>query len=70
MFFKRKSVDSVLSSFDKMIADLERIREGKIQEMAKCTIAIRDLDEQQKVAAGEADRAKIVAQRLINIIKE
>lgn len=70
MFFKKKSVSSVLSNFEKTISDLQRIREAKIEEMAKCAVTITELQEQQSIAASEADRAKIVAQRLTNIIKE
>jgi hypothetical protein len=62
--FKKLTVDSVLSQFNKAVTDLEKVEAQQAAEAVGLGAKINELKAQRDEAVAEADRARSVREKI------
>lgn len=68
MLGRKKTVDSVLSTFSKAIAELEEVQERSYQESVEKNLEAQKLVAEAEAAHREMTRAEVVRERLLAIV--
>lgn len=68
MFMKTKTVDSILSSFNTMAADLKALIEAKDKERDDIEIKLKELKDEHSAISTEQTRAQIGLDKINNFL--
>lgn len=68
MFKKSQTVDSILSTFNVMVSDLNALIVAKDKERDEIEIKLKELKDEHAAVSAEATRAEIVLNKIKNFI--
>ena len=70
MFKMQKTVSSIVASFEKMLSDLDEVKQRENDKVAQLNIELKQLELSRQESIQEAARAEKVAKKISALIAE